>query len=157
MYMLIKINWTGVTCSLEDLQSGMCVCACVRDMFVLVSRYQQRGRLRCVFIEGVRECCTRQSMVSVPYRELFGRWAYVRMMCVCRYTVRAHVYVPMCLCVHCSICLLCAAVYSGVNEVMRRILPLLYDNNIRDGDKPTAYKVDCEVKLVCGSVDCCVL
>ena len=91
MYMLIKINWTGVTCSLEDLQSGMCVCVCVRacvcDMFVLVSRYRQRGRLRCVFIEGVRECCTRQSMVSVPYRELFGRWAYVRMMCVCRYTV----------------------------------------------------------------------
>ena len=81
----------------------VCVRACVCDMFVLVSRYRQRGRLRCVFIEGVRECCTRQSMVSVPYRELFGRWAYLRMMCVCRYTVRAHAYASVCALQHLSV------------------------------------------------------
>ena len=43
-----------------------------------------------------------------------------------------------------------AAVYLGVNDIMRRMLPLLCANgtNTRDGDKPSSYKMDCEVKLV---------
>ena len=61
-------------------------------------------------------------------------------------------YVCMYMCVLYLMTFVCVvyAVHLGVTEIMTRVLPLLYANKMKTGNKPTAYNVDYDSRSVEG-------